>query len=196
MSSLRLRTRRSRPGFIEPCEPVLAARPPAGPDWLHEIKHDGYRLIARRDGAGVRLITRGGYDWSDRFPGIVAAVGGLKVKSCVLDGEAVVLRDDGTSCFHSLRSGPRVKPNAALCAFDLIELDGEDWRRVPVEKRRERLLRLISRGAAIPVCSSTRPCRAPAWARSPSSRLASSASKASSPSASARPMSPANAAIG
>ena len=54
-------------GFIEPCIPTQADRPPSGPGWLHEIKHDGYRLIARRDGVGVRLITRNGHDWADRF---------------------------------------------------------------------------------------------------------------------------------
>jgi bifunctional non-homologous end joining protein LigD len=91
-------------------------RPPFGPDWLHEIKHDGYRLVARRDPAGIRLITRGGHDWSDRYPAIVAAVNALKVVSCIIDGEVVVAREDAVSCFHSLRSGDRVKPQAALCA--------------------------------------------------------------------------------
>src|SRR4051794_21769591 len=147
MSLLRVRSRRSRPGFIEPCQPITAVRPPPGPDWLHEIKHDGFRLVARRDPAGIRLITRGGHDWSDRNPAIVAAVNALKVVSCIIDGEVVVAREDGVSCFHSLRSGDRVKPQAALCAFDLLELDGEDWRRVPIEERKARLLRLISRSS-------------------------------------------------
>jgi bifunctional non-homologous end joining protein LigD len=57
-------------GFIDPCIPTLAAKPPAGPGWVHEIKHDGYRLIVRRDGSAVRLFTRRGYDWTDRYPGI------------------------------------------------------------------------------------------------------------------------------
>jgi ATP-dependent DNA ligase len=55
-------------GFIAPCIPTLAFKPPSGPDWVHEIKHDGYRLIVRRDGAAVRLFTRRGYDWTDRYP--------------------------------------------------------------------------------------------------------------------------------
>jgi bifunctional non-homologous end joining protein LigD len=145
MSSLRLRTRRARPGFIEPCQPVPAPRPPSGPDWLHEIKHDGYRMIVRRDGGGIRLITRGGHDWTDRYPGIVAAVNALKVKSCIIDGEVVVARADGVSCFHSLRSGSRVKPQAVLCAFDLVELAGQDLRRVPIEERKRQLERLVAR---------------------------------------------------
>jgi bifunctional non-homologous end joining protein LigD len=61
-------------GFIEPCIPTLAAKPPSGPDWVHEIKHDGYRLIVRRDGEAVRLFTRRGHDWTDRYPAIAAAV--------------------------------------------------------------------------------------------------------------------------
>jgi bifunctional non-homologous end joining protein LigD len=128
MFPLRLRTRRARPGFVEPCQPVVAPRPPPGPDWLHEIKHDGYRMIARRDGGGIRLITRNGHEWTDRYPGIVAAVNILKVKSCIIDGEVVVTRADGVSCVNSLRSGSRVKPQAVLCAFDLVELDGQDLR--------------------------------------------------------------------
>lgn len=64
----------SRPDLFEPCIPTAADRPPDGPGWLHEIKHDGFRLIARRDGAGVRLLTRNGHDWSERYPAVVNAV--------------------------------------------------------------------------------------------------------------------------
>jgi bifunctional non-homologous end joining protein LigD len=145
MSLLRLRTRRASAGFIEPCQPVVAIRPPPGDDWLHEIKHDGYRLMARRDGAGIRLITRGGHEWTDRFPSVVAALNMLKVTSCIIDGEVVVAREDGVSCFNSLRSGSRVKLEAKLCAFDLIELDGADLRRVAIEERKRALERLLRR---------------------------------------------------
>ena len=54
--------------FIEPCLPSIGERPPSGPNWIHEIKHDGYRLMARRNPAGVRLLTRNGHDWASRFP--------------------------------------------------------------------------------------------------------------------------------
>ena len=57
-----------RSGFIEPCLPSAADRPPSGPDWVHEIKHDGFRLMARRDSVGIRLLTRNGHDWADRYP--------------------------------------------------------------------------------------------------------------------------------
>jgi hypothetical protein len=59
-------------GFVEPCLPSPAERPPSGPDWVHEIKHDGFRMMVRRDAAGVRLLTRNGHDWSDRYPLIAA----------------------------------------------------------------------------------------------------------------------------
>ena len=82
-------------GFIAPCLPSRAARPPSGPLWVHEIKHDGYRLMVRRDGARVRCFTRNGYDWADRFPAIVAAALRIKAASFLIDGEAVIARDDG-----------------------------------------------------------------------------------------------------
>ena len=77
-----------RSGFIEPCLPSPADRPPSGPDWVHEIKHDGYRLMARRDPIGS-LLTRNGHDWAPRYPLIVEAVNRLKARSCLIDGEAV-----------------------------------------------------------------------------------------------------------
>ena len=88
--------------FIEPCLPSPADRPPSGNNWIHEIKHDGCRLMARRDPVGIRLITRRGNDWSDRFPLVVEAVNHLKVRSCLIDGEVVCCDERGwpgsTSC--------------------------------------------------------------------------------------------------
>jgi ATP-dependent DNA ligase len=76
-------------GFIQPCLPIKAPKPPTGAAWLHEIKHDGYRLMARRDPVGIRLITRRGNDWTQRYPLVVEAVNHLKVRSCLIDGEVV-----------------------------------------------------------------------------------------------------------
>jgi ATP-dependent DNA ligase len=90
--------RTSPSGFIEPCLPSPADRLPDGPDWVHEIKHDGYRLMARRDPIGIRLLTRNGYDWSPRYPLIVEAVNRLRVRSCLIDGEAVVCDETGSQC--------------------------------------------------------------------------------------------------
>jgi ATP dependent DNA ligase domain len=77
-------------------------RQAAGPGWVHEIKHDGYRLIVRRDGTAVRLFTRRGYDWTDRYPAIAAAAAKLRAKSFTLDGEAVVCGADGVAIFDAL----------------------------------------------------------------------------------------------
>src|SRR5262249_54531990 len=90
-------------GFIPPCLPTKAESPPSGPGWAHEIKHDGFRLMVRRDPAGIRLLTRNGHDWSDRYPLIAAAVGALRVRSCLIDGEAVACGDDRLPAFDRLR---------------------------------------------------------------------------------------------
>jgi bifunctional non-homologous end joining protein LigD len=95
--------RTSRSGCIEPCLPSPADRPPSGPDWVHEIKHDGYRLMARRDPVGIRLLTRNGHDWALRYPLIVEAVNWLKVRSCLIDGEAVACDENGLAVFELLR---------------------------------------------------------------------------------------------
>src|SRR5580693_2642994 len=98
--------RRRPTDFIEPCLPTTA-RPPTGPSWVHEIKHDGYRLMVRRDGDRVRCYTRNGHDWADRFPAIVAAALLIKATSFLIDGEVVIARDDGMPDFRALRSRSR-----------------------------------------------------------------------------------------
>ena len=115
--------------FIEPCLPP-ADRPPSGSNWIHEIKHDGYRLMPRRDSVGIRLITRRGNDWSDRFPLVVEAVNHLKVRSCLIDGEVCCCDERGLARFDVLRRR-RNEVEAFLFAFDLLELDGTDLRREP-----------------------------------------------------------------
>jgi bifunctional non-homologous end joining protein LigD len=112
-------------GFVDPCIPPRAAKPPSGPDWVHEVKHDGYRLIVRRDGEVVRLFTRRGYDWTDRYPAIAAAAAKLRARSFTLDGEAVVAGADGVAVFDALHRRHKAT-DAILQAFDLLELDGED----------------------------------------------------------------------
>ena len=78
--------------------------PPSGPGWIHEIKHDGFRIMARRDSAAVRLITRAGNDFSSRFPFIAMAVRSLPVRSCLIDGEAIVCDENGLAVFERVRS--------------------------------------------------------------------------------------------
>jgi bifunctional non-homologous end joining protein LigD len=89
-------------GFIQPCIPTRALKSPSGPGWVHEIKHDGYRLIVRRDGETVRLFTRRGYDWTDRYPAIAGAAAKLRARSFTLDGEAVICGADGVAVFGAL----------------------------------------------------------------------------------------------
>jgi bifunctional non-homologous end joining protein LigD len=128
--------------FIEPCLPRPAKRAPAGRGWIHEIKHDGFRIIARRADGRVRLLTRKGNDFSHRFPQIVAALTVLSVRSCLIDGEAVVCNESGLAVFDLIR-GYRHDAAAVLCAFDLLELDGEDLRRTPIEERKRILAKLL-----------------------------------------------------
>jgi bifunctional non-homologous end joining protein LigD len=139
--SLRERTRPGL-GIIEPCLPSPAKVPPSGPGWLHEIKHDGFRILAGRDSAGVRLITRAGNDFSSRFPFIAMAVAKLPVRSCLIDGEAIVCDQNGLAMFDLIRRHGALA-SAVLCAFDLLELDGRDLRREPIEDRKRLLGKLL-----------------------------------------------------
>jgi ATP-dependent DNA ligase len=110
--------------FIPPCLPTPKKRVPAGLAWVHEIKHDGYRLIVRRGGNRVRLYARRGYNWSHRFSLIVHAITRLKVRSVIIDGEAVVCGENGVSDFDKLRS-QNYDDQVVLFAFDLLEVDGD-----------------------------------------------------------------------
>jgi bifunctional non-homologous end joining protein LigD len=139
--SLRERTRPGL-GIIEPCLPSPAKAPPSGPGWLHEIKHDGFRILARRDPAGVRLITRAGNEFSYRFPFIAMAIGKLPIRSCLIDGEAIVCDQNGLSDFELIRRHGALA-SAIHCAFDLLELDGQDLRRLPIEERKRLLAKLL-----------------------------------------------------
>jgi bifunctional non-homologous end joining protein LigD len=128
-------------GFVIPAQPVKASKPPTGTDWVHEIKHDGYRMIVRRDGPSVRLYSRNAYeDWTTG--GIAGVAGQMKAKSFTIDGEAVVLGPDGLSRFEEL-SRREAADIAILYAFDLIEHDSEDMRNRPFLDRKAALTRLL-----------------------------------------------------
>jgi bifunctional non-homologous end joining protein LigD len=128
-------------GFIPPCLPMMAPRPPSDPFWLHEIKHDGVRIIARKDSRRVKLYDRLGNDLTQRFPLIVAAM--ARLPSCSIDGEVVVCDDSGVPSFDLL--GRRQRDDRAfLYAFDLIELAGDDRRRDPLEQRKTDLSQLLA----------------------------------------------------
>jgi bifunctional non-homologous end joining protein LigD len=123
-------------------------KPPPGPDWIHEIKHDGYRLMARKVAGCLQLFTRRGYDWTDRYPAIAAAANALRATSFTIDGEAVVEDTKGVADFQLLhRRGNNER--AVLYAFDLLELNGEDLRPLPLIKRKAKLRTLLRRPSAI-----------------------------------------------
>jgi bifunctional non-homologous end joining protein LigD len=133
------RSSRGRPlnapaAFIHPCQPIVAKLPPSGPGWAHELKHDGYRLqIHVRDGR-VRLYTINGADWSKRYPLITEAARKID-GSAILDAEVVWIGSDGVANFDALHS--RVNDQAAVAlAFDLMSLDGEDFRQEPFSERK------------------------------------------------------------
>jgi bifunctional non-homologous end joining protein LigD len=132
-------------GFIAPCLPTNAPTP-SGAEWLHEIKFDGFRVIARKEDSRVNLYSRPGNDLTDRFPLIVEALAKLRSRSCIIDGEAVACGDDGVPSFDRIRYR-RHDASVFLYAFDLIELDGEDLRRDPLAVRKATLASVLSRAA-------------------------------------------------
>jgi bifunctional non-homologous end joining protein LigD len=131
--------------FIEPQLPSVVEQPPEGKHWIHEIKHDGYRSQVVIERGQVRVFSRSGYDWSDRYPGIVHAAAKLPCQSAIIDGEAIVQDGDGASNFEALSSAMRRQPNSIiLCAFDLLHLDGKDLRQQTLIERRASLKHLTS----------------------------------------------------
>src|SRR6187402_2547804 len=133
-----------RSSSFEPCIPTRATKVPTSKNWLHEVKMDGYRLIVHREGKRVRLFTRNGFDWSDRYPLITEAALRIRSTSFVLDGEAVLLGVDGVSDFNGLHSR---KHNAEVefYAFDIMVSGGDDVRRLPLSMRKANLQRLLAR---------------------------------------------------
>ena len=126
------------------CIPTRGKKVPHTPDWIHEIKYDGYRLRLERDGDRVRLFTRNGYDWTKRYPWIVESALKNWMKQFVIDGEAVILGVDGRSDFDALHSGKH-NEEVQLYAFDMLAGDGDDMRQLPLSMRKANLARLLAR---------------------------------------------------
>lgn len=136
----------ARPGlrFVAPLEPTLVTEPPAGPGWLHEIKHDGYRTLIVIDDGRARAFTRRGHDWSEPYAPLVEAAAELPCRSAILDGEALVQDERGLADFHALRRAIEGDGrDIVFFAFDLLHLDGRDLRRVPLADRRQMLRQVI-----------------------------------------------------
>ncbi|WP_454265361.1 non-homologous end-joining DNA ligase [Sinorhizobium fredii] len=138
------------PARIEPCVAMLVDKPPKGPQWAFEVKWDGYRLAIHVEPGRVRVITRGGYDWTPRFGAIAAEARQLGHESMILDGEAVVLDERGRSDFGALQRALGRKPSLhdpreiLFFAFDLLYLDGHDLRRQPLRERRRLLEQIVA----------------------------------------------------
>lgn len=136
------------PERVEPCLALLKPKPPHGSEWSYEIKWDGYRISLHIEPGRVRIITRGGHDWTHRFPAIAEAARPLSTHTMILDGEAVVLDDEGRSDFGLLQrslgatgkqGGKLPSQNSILYAFDLLYFDGHDLRGVEYRARRHLL---------------------------------------------------------
>lgn len=140
--------------FIEPCLATLHAGAPAGGEWLHEIKFDGYRMQAHIAGGEARLLTRKGLDWTDRFgPEIAEALGGLDCGAAILDGEVVALNDAGASSFPLLQQALADKRTGDLVyfLFDLLHLEGADLRARPLIERKAAVKELLGGAAEGPL---------------------------------------------
>jgi bifunctional non-homologous end joining protein LigD len=130
--------------FVEPQLASPVDQPPEGEHWIHEIKYDGYRCQVLLEPGRIRVLTRNGYDWTDRYPSIVRTASKIRCQSAIIDGEAIVQDGDGASDFDLLNSAMRWRPESiVLYAFDLMHLDGVDLRRQFLSVRRSLLKRLI-----------------------------------------------------
>jgi bifunctional non-homologous end joining protein LigD len=137
-----------QPAFIEPQLATMGEIPPSGSDWLHELKLDGYRIQARKDGSKVQMLTRKGLDWTSRMRGIADEIATLSVEKVSLDGELVVVAPNGTTSFADLQASMQegTKNKLTYFAFDLLHLDGKNTRNLPLKKRKE-LLRSVLTGS-------------------------------------------------
>ena len=129
---------------FEYCKPITAKAVPAGPDWIHEVKYDGYRGRIVRDGRDVKLLSKSGLDWAWRFPWIVETALMMKQQRFIIDGEICVLDLQGISDFNALHSNKH-NDEAQLYAFDVVAIEGDDLRELPLFERKARLAKLLAR---------------------------------------------------
>jgi len=134
----------SLPSWIKPQLAALVRQAPDGPDWLHEIKFDGYRMHARFDAGRVHILTRRGNDWTDKYPVIAKDLMRLPAKNAYLDGELCGVLPDGKTAFNLIQNaGDRGQGSLVFFLFDLLFLDGEDLTTLPLVNRKARLARLL-----------------------------------------------------
>src|SRR5262245_7373288 len=139
------------PRVWQPQLATLSATVPAGDEWLHEIKFDGYRAVCRIEGGRAALFTRSGQDWTERFEEVADAAAELPLRQAILDGEVVVLRPDGTSSFQSLQNALKHPEAGRLTyfVFDLLHLDGWGLQGVPLEERKRALASLVGKRSKV-----------------------------------------------
>ena len=138
---------KSEAGFVAPELATLVEEPPAGSDWIHEAKFDGYRIEAELSAGGPRLYTRSGADWTSVYPTLAAELRRLKIQDALLDGEVVWLEKDGATDFQKLQNSRNTGDHSAIAyfVFDLLRLNGNDLRRLPLAERKEKLAKLLRR---------------------------------------------------
>jgi bifunctional non-homologous end joining protein LigD len=143
----------SLPAFIPPQLATLVDKAPVGDAWLHEVKLDGYRLLARIEGPRIKLVTRRGNDWTEKFDPLVKALAGLKLRSAMLDGETVHLNPDGTSSFGGLQEDLSEERPDRLCysLFDLLALDGYVLTGCKLEDRKRVLEQVLAHAPNGPI---------------------------------------------
>jgi ATP-dependent DNA ligase len=133
------------PAWIKPQLAKLVNQAPVGPDWLHEIKFDGYRIHARLDAGRVQILTRRGNDWTEKYPAIANAIAGLPAQNAYLDGELCGLLVDGRTAFNLIQNATDTGGGSLVFfLFDLLHLDGENLTAVPLVDRKTRLGSLLS----------------------------------------------------
>ncbi|HEY0990936.1 MAG TPA: non-homologous end-joining DNA ligase [Kofleriaceae bacterium] len=128
---------------------TLVDRPPEGPEWVHEQKFDGYRIVAELERGKVRLLSRRFKDWTAEFPTVASAVAALAVERAVLDGEVAAVLPSGITSFQALHDA-RATGALVYFVFDLLALDGEDLTALPLDERKARLEKLVVRGRGEP----------------------------------------------
>jgi bifunctional non-homologous end joining protein LigD len=135
------------PRFVEPQLATLVTEVPTGDGWLHEIKYDGYRMLGRLEGGRAQLLSRRAKDWSVEFAPVATALGDLAARSAIVDGEVAVFAPDGSTSFQALQN---IAAGGALgyMLFDLLFLDGDDLRGLPLEQRKQRLQALVAATAS------------------------------------------------
>ena len=140
----------SLPRFVAPQLATLVGAAPAGEQWLHELKFDGYRILARVDEGRVQLLSRNDRDWTDHFPAVASAAARLPARRALLDGEVAMLLPDGTTSFQALQNAGAEEPRGQLVymVFDLLHLDGHDLTGAGLEDRKRVLRALVDAGGA------------------------------------------------